>query len=113
MTKYQLTLAAQEAPAYANPDAFASDLLLSAAFLPPEDETAQPDVSADLTAALRALWTARNRPFAELLRELGKRQTDINAECGIPLRTLSGWVSGTRTPPDYIPILIVRVCLGI
>lgn len=40
MTSKQITLAAQEAPNYSDPDAFVSDMLLSAAFLPPEDETA-------------------------------------------------------------------------
>lgn len=109
MTSKQITLAAQEAPNYSDPDAFVSDMLLSAAFLPPEDETAEPDMS--LAPALRTIWTAVNGRFAELLTALGLAQTECSRRFRVPLRTVQGWKLGERECPLYIRLMMVELCI--
>lgn len=108
MTHTQITLAAQEAPHYSDQDAFISDMLLSSAFLPPEDETAAPDMS--LAPALCTIWTAVNGTFAELLAALGLTQTKCSRRFRIPLRTVQGWKLGERECPLYIRLMMVELC---
>ena len=108
MTHTQITLAAQEASNYSDPDAFISDMLLSAAFLPPEDETAEPDMN--LAPALKTVWTAVNGRFAELLTALGLTQTECSRRFRVPLRTVQGWKLGERECPLYIRLMMVELC---
>lgn len=108
MTHAQLTLAAQEAPHYSDPDTFVSDILFSAAFLPPEDETAEPDMS--LAPELKTVWTAVNGRFAELLTALGLTQTECARRFRVPLRTVQGWKLGERECPIYIRLMMVELC---
>lgn len=108
LTPDQLTLAAQEAPHYSDPDVFASDMLLSAAFLPPDDETAEPDMS--LAPELRTIWTAVNGNFAELLTALGLTQTECSRRFRVPLRTVQGWKLGERECPSYVRLMIAELC---
>lgn len=104
MTESQITHAFSEAPNYTDPDAFISDLLLSAAFLPPDD----PDVQPDLTQAdaLRRIWQAANLPFRALLAELGHTQTGLSRRYGIPLRTVQDWAGERRTPPLWLRLML-------
>ena len=104
MTDTQITHAFSEAPNYTDPDAFVSDLLLSAAFLPPDDPEAQPDLTQ--TAPLRRIWQAANLPFRALLSELGLTQTGLSKRYGIPLRTVQGWAGETRTPPLWLRLML-------
>lgn len=99
MTIDQLSIAFAEAPNYNDPDAFASDLLLSSAFLPLD-----PDAEPDLTLAdpLRAVWTAACGSFPEFLRTVGLTQSGCSRRFGIPLRTVQGWALGERQCPAYI-----------
>lgn len=107
MTHTQRSIAVQEAPNYSDPDAFVSDLLLSAAFLPPEDETAQPDMS--LAPELRAIWVSTAAPFADFLSALGMRQTDFARRFYIPLRTVQGWKLGERECPAYVRLMTAEL----
>ncbi len=109
MTHTQITLAAQEAPHYSDPGVFVSDLLLSAAFLPPEDETAEPNMS--LVPALKTVWTAVNGSFAELLTALELTQTECSRRFRVPLRTVQGWKLGERECPIYIRLMMVELCI--
>lgn len=104
MTDAQITHAFSEAPSYSDPDAFISDLLLSASFLPPDDPEAVPDLTqAD---ALRRIWQAANLPFRALLDQLGLTQTGLSKRYGIPLRTVQGWAGETRTPPLWLRLML-------
>lgn len=107
MTDPQITHAFSEAPAYTDPDAFISDLLLSAAFLPPDDPEAAPDLTqAD---ALRRIWQAANLPFKALLPLLGLTQTGLSRRYGIPLRTVQNWAGGHRTPPLWLRLMLAEL----
>lgn len=104
MTDTQITHAFSEAPNYTDPDAFVSDLLLSAAFLPPDDPEAEPDLTqAD---ALRRIWQAAVLPIRELLPAMGLTQTGLSRRYGIPLRTVQDWAGERRTPPHWLRLML-------
>ena len=104
MTESQITHAFSEAPAYTDPDAFVSDLLLSATFLPPDDPEAEPDLTqAD---ALRRIWQAACLPIRELLPAMGLTQTGLSRRYGIPLRTVQDWAGERRTPPLWLRLML-------
>lgn len=107
MTPQQLTHAFLEAPRYTDPDAFVSDLLLSAAFLAPGDAEAQPDLS--LAEPLRRIWDAACLPFGELLRELGHSQTALSRRYCIPIRTVQDWAGGRRNPPGWVRLMLAEL----
>lgn len=104
MTESQITHAFSEAPNYQDPDAFISDLILSAAFVPPDDPEAIPDLTK--AEPLRRIWQAANLPFKALLAELGHTQTGLSRRYGIPLRTVQGWAGETRTPPLWLRLML-------
>ena len=108
MTTNQFALACSEAPNYSDPDAYVSDLLLSAAFLP-EDEQAEPDLS--MADALRRIWIAAAAPFRDFLAALGRGQSELSRLYLIPLRTVQNWSGAERDCPIYTRILIAR-CEG-
>ena len=108
MTNGQITIAAQDAPHYADADAFISDMILSSTFLPPDDETAEPDMS--LAPTLRAVWIAVNGSFAELLDALGMTQTECSRHFRIQLRTVQKWKLKERECPLYIRLMMVELC---
>lgn len=104
MTDTQITHAFSEAPTYSDPDAFVSDLLLSATFLSPDDPDAQPDLTQ--TAALRRIWRAAVLPIRELLPAMGLTQTGLSKRYGIPLRTVQDWAGERRTPPHWLRLML-------
>lgn len=107
MTDTQRTLAITEAPNYTDPDAFISDILLSAAFLPPEDAEVQPDLAqAD---DLRRVWMVCAAPFRDFLALLGIGQSALSRLHHIPLRTVQNWASGTSECPIYTRIMMARL----
>ncbi len=103
MTDYQRAFACAEAKHYADPDAFASDLLLSSEFLP-EDETSDPDLT--LLPALQAIWHTANDPFRVFLSHMGLTQSGCAKRFCIPLRTVQGWTLEEREAPLYVRYLI-------
>jgi hypothetical protein len=104
MTDAQITHAFSEAPNYPDPDAFVSDLLLSAVFLPPDDPAGQPDLT--LAEPLRRIWQAACLPVKPLLAELGLTQTGLSRRYGIPLRTVQDWAGERRTPPLWLRLIL-------
>ena len=108
MTNTQLTLAITEAPHYTDPDAFISDLLLSSAFIDPDDAHAQPD----LTQAddLRRLWTVVAAPFRDFLALTGYTQKQLSRRFYIPFSTVNNWAREERHCPTYIRLMIAELC---
>lgn len=107
MTDKQLNLALSEATHYTDPDAFVSDMLLSAAFIDPDDFEVQPD----LTQAddLRRIWTITAAPFRDYLSLLGIGQSALSRLHRIPLRTVQNWAAGTSECPIYTRIMMARL----
>ena len=108
MTNEQLIQALSEACHYTDPDAFVSDLALSAIFLPPDDPAALPDP--ELPGQLHRIWMVAEAPFRQLLAELGLSQTACSRRFAIPLRTVQGWALGERACPPYVRLMLSRLC---
>jgi len=109
MTSEQLSLSWAEAAQYSDPDAFASDLILSEMFLP-EDPAAEPDLS--LVPALRQIHRAAAGSFRDFLAVVGETQSSLSRRYGIPLRTVQGWTLGERQCPPYVRRLIYELSEG-
>lgn len=107
MTNDQFPLAVTEAANYADPDAYVSDMLLSSAFVNPEDAEAQPDL--DAAPQLVAIWQTVNAPFREFLKLVGLRQAELSRLYFIPLRTVQGWALGEAQCAAYIRLMIARL----
>ena len=107
MTNNQFPLAVTEAANYADPDAFASDMLLSSAFIDPADDRARPDFTK--SPQLIAIWQTINAPFREFLKLVGLRQADLSRLYFIPLRTVQGWALGEAQCAPYIRLMIARL----
>ena len=108
MTETQLTLAIKEAPNYTTAAAFISDILLSAAFLPPEDAEAQPDMTQ--VDYLRHIWTVVAAPFRDFLALTGYAQKQLSRRFHIPFSTVNGWARNERHCPTYIRLMIAELC---
>ena len=107
MTDKQLNLALAEATHYTDPDAFVSDMLLSAAFIEPGDFEAQPDLTQ--VDDLRRVWTVTAAPFRDFLSLMGIGQTALSRLHHIPLRTVQNWSAGTSECPTYPRIMMARL----
>ena len=107
MNDTQLTLAINEAPNYTDPDAFVSDILLSAAFIEPGDDDAQPDLSQ--IDDLRTVWTVVAAPFRDYLALLGMGQSELSRTHHVPLRTVQNWAIGATSCPTYARIMLAQL----
>lgn len=108
MTDTQLTLAIKEAPNYTDPDAFISDMLLSTAFVDPDDAAAQPDLTQ--VDALRRVWTVVAAPFRDFMALTGYAQKQLSRRFNIPFSTVNGWARNERHCPTYIRLMIAELC---
>lgn len=104
MTDAQRSLALAEATNYTDVDAFVSDLLLSDAFLPADDPSAEPDLSqAD---ELRRLWTVSAAPFRALLEACGLTAKEASTRYCINPRTVYHWLADERPCPLYVRLML-------
>ena len=58
--------------------------------------------------ALTTIWGVANKPFQELLDDLGLNQSQCSRQFGIPLRTVQDWAGGRREPPPYIRLMMAE-----
>ena len=107
MTELQRRTALQEACEYQSAEDFVSDLLLSAAFLTPGDDSVEPDPT--LIPELRRIWLAVNAPFRALLEEMGMTQTACAQRFCIPLRTIQSWALEERQCPVYARLMMLEL----
>lgn len=105
MTDKQFYAAFRVASKYSDPDAFASGIALSSIFpdVAPEDLPA-------LAEELRHIWRYAHITVREIVQHTGLSQTDFAARFAIPLRTLQGWISGSRDCPPYVRLLLAKQC---
>ena len=101
LTDKQFSAALQEAAAYDDPDAFVSDVATSDIFGASEDE---------LPALAAELRSYAHLTVNEIVQHAGLSQTDFAARFAIPLRTLQGWISGSRECPPYVRLLLAKQC---
>ncbi len=105
MTDKQIYTAYGEAFNYSDPDAFASDIVLSLT----DSEDPSKEVDTALFEQLRVLWHVANDPFKSLLEIIGITQTKCATRFCIPLRTVQGWALGERPASSYIRIMMAEL----
>ena len=105
-TPEQLRFCMSESVAYEEAEAYASDMALSSAFLP-EDENAAPDE--ELYTALVSLWRIFHVPFWDFLRLLEMSQTQVSKRFCIPLRTVQDWAGERRSCAPYIRLMMAEI----
>ena len=47
----------------------------------------------------------------EIIEMLRSDPAGISMKFGIPLRTVYGWCNGSRTPPDYVIMMMLNIIL--
>lgn len=94
----------EEAANYTDPDAFASDAVLS--LLDPDDPGQEVEMAS--FDQLRTLWHVANDSFKALLTRIGLNQTQCAIRFCIPLRTVQGWAGEQRTPPPYLRLMMAE-----
>lgn len=105
MTDKQIYILYGESTNYKDPDAFASDALIS--LLDP-DEPGQ-DVDMAMMEPLLMIWHIANDSFRDFLSLIGLNQTQCSNRFCIPLRTVQDWARGVRTPPPYVRLMMAEL----
>lgn len=108
MTDTQFAACVRAVPAYADVDAYVSDLALSSMW--GDAETA--DIPAARIDQLRAIYTAVNRPVRAIVAAAGLSQRKLAERFMIPYRTMEDWCRGVRECPAYVRLMI-QECLGL
>lgn len=94
------------ADACASPDrdAYVSDWALSTVWGDdPEQDTAIPQPRLD---SLSQIHRAAHMTVPDIVKAAGLTQTALSNRFAIPMRTVSDWCRGLRTPPDYVRLLL-------
>lgn len=104
MTDTQFPACVREVPAYADIDAYVSDLALSSMWGDVEDE----DIPAQRLDDLRSIYQAVNRTVREIVSASGLSQAAFAERYCIPRRTVENWCSGARECPLYTRLLLQR-----
>ena len=103
MTDTQFVACVREVPAYADIDAYVSDLALSSMW---GDEAT--DIPAARIDQLRAIYAAVNRPVRTIVTASGLSQAAFAERYCIPKRTVENWCSGANECPLYTRLLLQR-----
>ena len=94
-----------ETGAYADRDAYISDMVLSGVWGVTEDA----EVQAERLALLGAIWDGTRCTIPELIKQHGLTQTGFAQYFNIPLRTVQGWCIGERTCPPYVAAMAAEI----
>ncbi len=104
MTDKQIYSAYGETANYSDPNAYASDVVLS--LLDPDDPGQEVDLA--LAEQLRILWHVANDPFKEILQRMGLSQTQCATRFCIPLRTVQDWAGDRRICAPYLRLMMAE-----
>lgn len=94
-----------EANAYADRDAYISDLALSSVWGDGEDA----EVPAERLELLGAIWDGAHCTISELIKRYGLTQTGFAQYFNIPLRTVQNWCGGQRECPPYVAAMAAEI----
>lgn len=94
-----------ETGAYADRDAYISDMALSSIWGDAEDA----DVPAERITLLGALWDGAHCTIPELIDKYGLTQTSFAQYFGIPRRTVQNWCGGQRECPPYVAAMAAEI----
>lgn len=108
MTIIQYSTCLSSLGAYAERDAYISDLALSSIWGDPEGAP----IPGDRLDALGQIWDAAHRSVPEIAAAAGLSCRKLAARFRIPCRTVEDWSSGRRESPLYLR-LMMQECLGL
>jgi len=94
-----------ETGAYADRDAYISDMALSGVWGSTEDA----EIPAERLTLLGAIWDGAHCTIPELLKKHGLTQTGFAQYFNIPLRTVQDWCGGRRACPPYIAAMAAEI----
>lgn len=94
-----------ESGAYADRDAYISDMALSTIWEDAEDA----DIPAERLALLGAIWDGTHCTIPKLIQKYDLTQTGFAQFFDIPLRTVQDWCGGRRTCPPYVAAMAAEI----
>lgn len=94
-----------ETDAYADREAYISDMALSSVWGDAEDE----EIPAERLALLGGIWDGTHCTIPELIKQHGLTQTGFAQYFGIPLRTVQDWCAGRRGCPPYVAAMAAEI----
>lgn len=97
-----------ESGAYANRDAYISDMALSTIWEDAEDAE-DADIPAERLTLLGAIWDGAHCTIPELIQKYGLTQTGFSQFFNIPIRTVQDWCGGRRTCPPYVAAMAAEL----
>lgn len=103
MTSKQFRICWQEAAAYADADAYASDMALSSVW----GDEPNSSVPTDRIVTLYNIWLANHINIKIIRKSTGLTQIAFGERFLIPRRTIQSWESGDRECPDYTRLLLM------
>ncbi|MBQ7344501.1 MAG: helix-turn-helix transcriptional regulator [Oscillospiraceae bacterium] len=95
-----------EALATADRDLYVSDWATSSIF-GAQDEITDDDL-VDQAAYLGQLWDVAHMSVQDIRTAAGLTQAAMATRFCVPKRTIEDWCSGTRTPPDYVRLMMAE-----
>lgn len=95
-----------EIGAYADRDAYISDMALSSIWWR-DAETAE--IPAERLALLGAIWDGAHCTILDLIKKYRLTQTSFAQYFGIPLRTVQNWCGGQRQCPPYVIAMAAEI----
>lgn len=104
MNDTQFAACVREVPAYADIDAYVSNLALSSMW----GDAETTDIPAARIDQLRAIYTAVNRPVRAIVTASGLSQAAFAERYCIPRRTIEDWCREIRECPLYTRLLLQR-----
>lgn len=94
-----------ETGAYADRDAYVSDMALSSVWGDAEDE----EIPAERLALLGGIWDGTHCMIPELIEKYGLTQTGFAQYFNVPLRTVQHWCLGDRACPPYVIAMAAEI----
>lgn len=94
-----------ETGAYADREAYISDMALSSIWGDAEDA----EVPAERLALLGGIWDGAHCTIPEVIKKYGLTQTGFAQYFGIPLRTVQDWCGGRRECPPYVAAMAAEI----
>lgn len=108
MTLKQYNTCIRELPNYTDPDAYVSDLALSALWGDGPDS----GIPEERINQLRAIYQAASMTVPEIAKAAGMNITQMSARFAVPYRTMQDWFSGARAC-SLASRLMMLECLGL
>lgn len=86
-------------------DVYVSDWTLSSLWA----DDPETDIPPDRAGVIGGVWDVAHMTIRDILEHTGLTQAAFSVRYCIPLRTVENWVTGKRSCPDYVRLLLAQV----